>query len=155
MRYLANEMFGRIGGYMAALFTVVMLAATTAFLFLTIVGLGEYALALSVVVALFAFIPLVGPTVSTILVSLVAFSQSVPAGIATVAFFLVYQQLDAYLVQPRIFSRSVNVPGALVVLAAISGGFLFGIVGALLAIPTMASLLLLYREVLVPHLDRA
>ena len=54
----------------------------------------------------------------------------------------------------RIFSRSVNVPGALVVLAALSGGLLFGIAGALIAIPTAASLLLLYREVLIPELDR-
>ena len=49
---------------------------------------------------------------------------------------------------------SLNVPAVLVILGAISGGLLLGVVGALLAIPTVASLLLLYREVLVPHLDR-
>ena len=51
------------------------------------------------------------------------------------------------------FQRSVNVPGVLVILAAISGGLLLGIAGALLAIPTMASLLLLYQEVIVPKLE--
>ena len=88
-----------------------------------------------------------------IIVSIVAFSVSPTAGLITLAYFLIYQQLDAYVVQPRVFSQSMNVPGVLVILGAISGGLLLGIVGALLAIPTVASLLLLYREVVVPHLD--
>lgn len=154
VKYLANEMFRRIGGYVTGLFIVVTCAAVTAFVFLNLIGLGDYSLALAVVVAVFAFIPLVGPTVSMVIVAIIAFSVSPTAGVATLVFFLVYQQVDAYFIQPRIFSRSVNVPGPLVVLAAVSGGLLFGIAGALLAIPTAASLLLLYREVLVPALDR-
>lgn len=155
VKYLANEMFRRIGGYMSGVFTVVVLASTSAFLFLNIVGLASFSLALAVVVAGFAFIPLVGPTLSMLIVSLVAFSINTTTGVATLIFFVVYQQVDAFVLQPRIFQRSVNVPGPLVVLAAISGGVLFGIAGALLAIPTVASLLLLYREVLVPALDRS
>lgn len=155
VRYLAGEMFRRIGGYMSGLFTVVLLASGSAFVFLNAVGLGSLSLALSVVVAIFAFIPLVGPTISMLIVSLVAFSNNTTTGVIALVFFILYQQIDAYLLQPRIFSKSVNVPGPLVVLAAISGGILFGIPGALLAIPTVASLLLLYREVVVPALDRA
>ncbi len=154
VKYLANEMFRRVGGYVTGLFIIVTCAAVAAFLFLNIIGLGAYSLALAVVVAVFAFIPLIGPTVSTLIIAIIAFSVSPTAGIATLIFFLVYQQVDAYFIQPRIFSRSVNVPGPLVVLAAVSGGLLFGIAGALIAIPTAASLLLLYREVLVPALDR-
>lgn len=155
VKYLAGEMFRRIGGYMSGLFTVVLLATGSAFVFLNAVGLGSLSLALSVVVAIFAFLPLVGPTISMLLVTLVAFSNNATTGIITLVFFLLYQQVDAYLLQPRIFSKSVNVPGPLIVLAALSGGILFGIAGALLAIPTVASLLLLYREVLVPALDRS
>ena len=106
-------------------------------------------------VAGFAFIPLVGPTISMLIVSLVAVSINTTAGVITLVFFIVYQQVDAYILQPRIFQRSVNVPGPLVVIAALSGGILFGIAGALLAIPIVASLLLLYREVLIPALDRS
>ena len=103
----------------------------------------------------FAFIPLVGPTIAMLIVAVVAFSTSTTTGIITIIFFVVYQQVDAYLIQPRIFQRSVNVPGPLIVIAALSGGILFGIPGALIAIPTMASALLIYREVLIPALDRA
>jgi predicted PurR-regulated permease PerM len=154
VRYLANEMFKRVGGYVSGLFLVVLLAAVVAFLFLNIVGLSQYALALAVVVGLFAFVPLVGTTISMILVSIVAFSISPTTGIITLLFFLAYQQFDAYVIQPRIFSRSVHVPGVLILIAATSGGLLLGLVGAILAIPITAALLLLYREVLVPHLDR-
>ena len=91
--------------------------------------------------------------VSAALVVTIAISVSPTAGVICAVYFLVYSQLDAYVVQPRIFSSSLNVPPVLIVLGALSGGLLLGIVGALLAIPTVASLLLLYREVLVPHLD--
>lgn len=154
VKYLANEMFQRVGGYVSGLFTIVTIATIVAFIFLNIIGLGEYALALTVVVGLFAFVPLVGPTISTIIMSIVGFALSPTTGLITLIFFLTYQQIDAYLIQPRVFSHSVKIPAVLVMLAAICGGLLLGMIGAILAIPVTAALLLLYREVLVPHLDR-
>lgn len=155
VKYLANEMFSRIGGYMNGLFLVVICASTTAFIFLNIVGLGQYSLALAVVVAMFAFIPLVGSTCSMVIISIIAFSFSTSMGVTTLIFFLIYQQIDTYIIQPRIFSSSVNVPGIIVIVAALSGGILLGVVGAFMAIPTAAVLQLLYQEVLLPHLDRS
>ena len=155
VRYLANEMFKRVGGYVSGLFTVVLIAMSIAFLFLNIVGLSQYSLALAVVVGMFAFVPLIGTTISMIIVSIVAFAFSTTQGIVTLAFFLVYQQIDAYFIQPRVFSRSVQIPAVLVMLAAVSGALLLGMLGAIIAIPITAALLLLYREVLVPKLDRS
>lgn len=154
VRYLANEMFARIGGYMSGMFVVITLWGIGSFIMLNLVGLGQYSLALAVVTGLFSFIPVVGSSVGLVICTLVAFSNSVTAGVIILVYFLFYQQMDAYVVQPRVFSRSMNVPAVLVILGAISGGFLLGIPGALLAIPSVASLLLLYREVLIPHLDR-
>lgn len=154
VRYLANEMFGRIGGYVTGLFLVITCAATVAFLFLNVVGLGQYALALAVLVALCAVIPLIGSTLSMIIVSIVAFTFSPTQGFITLGFFLIYQQVDNYFIQPRVFQRSVSVPAPLVILAAVCGGVLYGLLGALLAIPSMAALMLLYREVLIPALNR-
>jgi len=134
---------------------VVLIAMSVAFVFLNVIGLSQYALALTVVVGLFAFVPLVGTTISMIIVSIIAFSSSPTTGLITLIFFLAYQQFDAYFIQPRVFSHSVQVPSVLVMLAAISGYLLLGMIGAILAIPVMAALLLLYREVLLPHLDRS
>ncbi len=154
VRYLANEMFSRIGGYVTGLFIVIMCSTTVAYLFLNLVGLGQYALALAVVVALCAIIPLIGSTLSMVIVSIVAFTFSPTQGFITLAFLLTYQQFDNYFIQPRVFQRSVSVPGPLVILAALAGGVLYGLLGALLAIPSMAAAMLLYREVLIPALDR-
>ncbi|MGC3993276.1 MAG: AI-2E family transporter [Propionicimonas sp.] len=155
VRYLASEMFKRVGGYVSGLFVVVLLWMIVSFVFLNIVGLGQYSLALAVMAGIFAFVPLIGTSISIIILSIIGFAASVPVGVATLVFFLIYQQVDAYFLQPRIFSRSVKIPAIVVMLAALSGGLVFGLVGAILAIPISAALLLLYREVLIPHLDRS
>lgn len=154
VRYLADEMFARLGGYLSGVFLVVTCVSVFAFVYMSIVGLGRYALALTVVVAVFALIPLVGNTISMIVISIVAFSQSPVLGLVTIIAFLLYQQFDAYVIQPRVFARSMNVPGPLVIIAVLAGGTLLGVIGALLAVPMAAVLLLLYREVVIPALDR-
>ncbi|MEZ5200470.1 MAG: AI-2E family transporter [Micropruina glycogenica] len=147
-------MFRRIGGYVTGLFIIITCAATVAFLFLTIVGLGQYALALAVVVALCAVIPLIGSTLSMIIVSIVAFTFSPTQGLVTLAFFLTYQQFDNYFIQLAGVSAvgqragAAGDPGRGVRRVAVRA------LGALLAIPSMAALMLLYREVLIPELNR-
>lgn len=153
-KYLANEVFKRVGGFVSGMFTVVAFWTAVSFLLFTFVGLNQFALALAVVVGICAFIPLVGTTIGIVISAIVALSFSPTTLLIVVLVLLAYQQFDAYFIQPRIFSRSVQVPGVLVILAATSGGLMLGLVGAILAIPTMAALLLLYREVLVPHLNR-
>lgn len=156
VRHLADQMFTRIGGYLSGMFLVVTMAGSLGFGFMLIIGLAGYALALAVMIALFAFIPLVGSNLSMVVVAIVAFSAVGPAaGIAAIVYFLIYQQFEAYIIQPRVMKRQVDVPGAVVIVVALAGGTLLGIVGALMAIPTAAALLLLYREVLLPRLDRA
>ena len=65
-------------------------------------------------------------------------------------YYVVYQQVENYVVVPRVMQRTVSVPGAVTVVAALAGGTLLGVLGALLAIPFAAGLLLLYEEVLLP-----
>ncbi len=153
VRHISGMVFSRIGGYLTGMFILVTLASTCAFVMMLIVGLGEYALALAFIVAVCWFVPLIGASVAAVIVSIMGFTVSPTIGIICLVYFLVYIQFDAYVVQPRVMARQVNVPGALVVVAALAGGTLLGIVGALLAVPTMAVLLVLYREIAVPHLE--
>ncbi|MDO5066297.1 MAG: AI-2E family transporter [Propionibacteriaceae bacterium] len=152
-RYLANEIFRGISGYITGMFLIVTVASVCAYIFMNIIGLGAYSLALAFVVAMFCFIPLVGSSMAMIAVALVGFGTSPATGVATIIYFLIYQQFDAYLLYPTVMKHTVKVPGALVVLSAVIGGLLLGVIGALIAIPTTAAILLLYREVLQPHLD--
>jgi predicted PurR-regulated permease PerM len=60
-------------------------------------------------------------------------------------------QIEAYVLAPRIMGRAVSVPGAVVVIAALAGGALLGLLGALVAIPVAASILIIYRQVVIPR----
>ena len=135
------------------LFVIVTVASVCSFIFMNIAGLGSYSLALAFVVAMFCFIPLVGSSLAMVSVALVGFAVNPTIGIATIIYFLIYQQFDAYVIYPNVMRRTVKVPGALVVLSAIIGGMLFGVIGAVIAIPTTAAVLLLYREMVQPALD--
>lgn len=94
-----------------------------------------------------------GATIGAVVVCVVAFVDSPTVGIAAVIFYVAYQQFENYVLQPRVFKEAVDIPGALVVIAALIGGALLGVVGALLAVPVAAALLLLLREVAQPRLD--
>ncbi len=153
VRSLENQIFKQISAYISGTFIVAVIAGVFSFVFLMIVGLHEYALALAVLVAVLDVIPLIGATIAAVLICIIAFVQSPAVGIAAVIFYLLYQQFENYVVQPRVFKATVNIPGAAVVIAALVGGALLGVIGALLAVPVAAALLLLLREVAQPRLD--
>jgi len=98
-------------------------------------------------------IPMIGATLGAIIVCAIAFATDVKTGIASVIFYVAYQQIENYVIYPRVMSRSVEIPGALTVIAALIGAALLGVVGALLAIPTAAAILLIVREVWVRRQD--
>jgi predicted PurR-regulated permease PerM len=152
-KYLADEMFTRIGGYVTGMTIDVVIAGIVFFIFLSVVGLPQYALALAFMVALLTYIPLIGGITNIIVISLIGLSVSPTVGVICLVFCILYQQFDTYFTQPRLMSRQVKVPGALVVVAALAGGTTLGIPGAVMAIPLAAALLLVYREVILPALD--
>jgi predicted PurR-regulated permease PerM len=150
---LGDRVIESVGGYVSGAFIVAVCAGLTSLLFLFIVGLGEYAVALAFVVALLDVIPMIGATIGAVVVSAIAFATDVRAGIACVIFYLIYQQVENYVIYPRVMSKSVDIPGALTVIAALIGAALLGVVGALLAIPTAAAILMLTREILIRRQD--
>lgn len=153
-RSITEEVLDGIGGYVAGNVLISVIAGVLTWIFLSIAGV-QYALALALVVALTDLIPLVGATIGAVLVTGVAFLQSVPAGIACAIFFIVYQQVENYLIYPRVMKRSVDVTPAVTVIAALFGGALLGIVGALLAIPVAAAIALVIREIVLPRQARS
>lgn len=136
------------------MFVIVTVASVCSFIFMNIAGLGLYCSRSPSVVAMFCFIPLVGSSRwRWCRWRWVGFAVNPTIGIATIIYFLIYQQFDAYVIYPNVMRRTVKVPGALVVLSAIIGGMLFGVIGAVIAIPTTAVVLLLYREMVQPALE--
>jgi predicted PurR-regulated permease PerM len=154
VRSLGDRMLESIGGYVSGAVIVAACAGISSLVFLLVVGLGEYAVALAAVVTLLDVIPMIGATIGAVVVSAIALATDVKIGLICIVFYVVYQQVENYVIYPRVMARSVNVPGAVTVIAALVGAALLGILGALLAIPTAAAVLLLVREVWVPRQQR-
>jgi predicted PurR-regulated permease PerM len=151
---LGDEIFAKVGGYVLGNLLISLVAGILTFIFLAIFGV-PYALLLSIFVAILDLLPVIGSTIAGVGVCLVALSVSLPVCLATAGFFVVYRLVEDYLLVPRIIGRAVKVPALVTVVAVLLGGALLGIVGALVAIPVAAALLLLGQEILFPRLDRS
>ena len=151
---LADEILSRVGGYVAGAAGIASLAGVTTFLLLLVLGVS-YPLALAMLVAVTGLIPLVGATIGAVVVTTVALFTSVQVGIVCAVYYLIYQQVENYVLYPRIMQRSVDVSPAATVVAVLIGGSLLGVLGALLAIPMAAAIQLVLREVISPRQDQA
>jgi predicted PurR-regulated permease PerM len=135
-----------------------ILIAATAALFITLYGLIldiPYAAAIGMVVFFAGLIPLVGHFIGATIFTLVALTQSLGTAIAALVGYAIYQQIENYLVMPRIMKRSLSIPGIVTIVAALLGSALFGLIGAILAVPMAAALLLILEEVVFPKSDRS
>jgi predicted PurR-regulated permease PerM len=150
---LGDEVLTRVGGYVSGQFVVALCAGVCMFIFLEIIGVGQYAVALAIVVMVCDFIPMVGGLIGVVIVALIGFTTGLWTGIICLAYGIIYQQIENYFIAPRIMRRAVDIPGAVTVIAALLGGALLGVVGALLAIPSAAAILLIIREVWVRKAD--
>ncbi len=98
---------------------------------------------------------MIGATFGALLASAVILLDSPYKAFAALLFFIGYQQLENYLIYPRVMSRSVDLPPAVAVITALAGYTLLGVIGALLFIPLTAGLLVIIRQVVLPAQDRA
>lgn len=150
---LSEEITRSVGNYVIGQACVALLNATFAFLFMGIAQVPFSAL-LAFVVAMLAFIPLVGAVIAAVVVSLVALTVSWQTAALFAVLYVAYLQLEAYFISPRIMQKAVAVPGAVAVIAVIAGGSLLGVLGALIAIPLAAGVMLLLKEVFIARQDR-
>ena len=148
---LGDKIIGNVGSYVSGAFVVATAAGVSSLVFLLVVGLNEYAVALAAVVALLDVIPMIGATLGALFVTAIGFATDPQIGLYCLIFYIAYQQFENYVIYPRVMSKSVNLPGSIIVIAAVVGAGLLGVVGALLAIPTAAAITLLVKEVFVPR----
>jgi predicted PurR-regulated permease PerM len=151
---IGDEIFAKVGGYVLGNLAISVIAGVLTLIWLLIFGV-PYAALLAITVALLDLVPVVGSVIGGVLVSLVALTVSLPVCLATIGFFVVYRLIEDYLLVPKIIGNAVKVPALVTVVAVLLGGALLGVIGALVAIPIAAALLLLAEEVLYPRLDKA
>ncbi|MFG1602594.1 AI-2E family transporter [Actinoplanes sp. NPDC049265] len=153
VRLLTDEILTKVGAYMIGAVMIALLAGVSTWVLVLILGLA-YPFALAVVVAVLDLIPQIGATLGAVVVSLVGLAHSLTAGLVCAGFFILYQQIENYFIYPRVMRRSVEVSDVAAVVAALLGAALFGVIGALAAIPMVAAIQLIGREVVLPAAER-
>lgn len=153
---IAEQISKSVGRYVLGQGALGLCNGILSFIFFSIlllcgVNVKYYAL-LAFIAFLFSLVPLVGTiTGSAVICLLVLLFNGWPTVIFPIIYYLIYMQVEAYVISPNIMNRAVKVPGVVVVIAALIGGTLLGILGALIAIPVAAAVLLILQQVVVPR----
>ncbi|WP_242624883.1 AI-2E family transporter [Krasilnikovia cinnamomea] len=146
---IVDVVVDKVGGYMTGNIAISMLAGASAFVCLELVGV-PFALPLAVAVAIADLIPMIGATLGAVICLLVSvLTVGIwPRSVIVLAFFVVYQQVENYLIAPRVMRSTVNMSSVAVLLAALTGGAVLGVVGAIMAVPVAATI----KLVMTPRL---
>ncbi|MBS1697394.1 MAG: AI-2E family transporter [Actinobacteria bacterium] len=149
---IVEDVAGAVGRYVMGQASLALINGVLSLIVLTIIGAPLPAL-LALIAFIGSLIPLVGTLSGSIINSLICLVVSPVTALIAFGYYLVYMQIEAYVISPRIMSKAVAVPGALVVIAAVGGGALGGILGALVAIPIAASAIIIIQKVVFPAQD--
>ncbi len=144
-RRVGHDIYRTVGGYVTGNLLISVIAGVTYGIVLLVFGV-PYAVALGLLVAILDLVPLVGATVATVIVGAVAFLHSVPAGIAIVVYAIIYQQVENHILQPVIYSRTVQLSPLTILVAVLVGAALAGVLGALGAIPVAGAIQVLLAD---------
>ena len=151
---VGNQIYRTIGGYVTGNLLISVIAGITSTLILLILGV-PYAVALGLLVAILDLIPLAGATLAAIIVTTVAFLHSIPAGIIVLVFFVVYQQVENHVLQPLVYSRTVQLSPLAILISVLIGAKIAGVLGALAAIPVAGAIQVLLLTWLELRRERA
>jgi predicted PurR-regulated permease PerM len=147
--HVLNVMIDKVGQYMIGNVLISLIAGVTTYLVLLLLDV-PFALPLAVFVAITDLIPLIGATLGAVVCTIVAVATTNlwPNVVLLALFFVAYQQLENYLIAPRVLRNTVDMSAVSVLLAALLGGSVLGLIGALVAIPIAAAIKVLATPML-------
>jgi predicted PurR-regulated permease PerM len=151
---LSNAIIARVGSFVGGQGIIAILAA----LFILIMGLiigMPYTAPLAMVVLVCGFIPLVGHFIGMSIITLVSLTKSPTTALVALGSYIIYVQIENYVITPKIMRKSLAIPGLVTIIAALLGTSLLGLIGGLLAVPIAAAVLLIIDEVVFPRADQS
>ena len=136
VRNTVNVLVDKVGAYMIGNVIISLVAGVISFVGLTALG-APFALPLAVVVAITDLIPMIGATLgAAVCVLVTAIADNIwPTAVLVAIFFIVYQQIENYLMVARVLRNAVDIPAVAVLIASLIGATILGLIGALMAIP--------------------
>jgi predicted PurR-regulated permease PerM len=151
---LTNAIIARVGSFVGAQIFIAFMAAIFVVVLGILLGLPS-PVAIAMVVFVCALVPLIGHFLGSAVVTIIALTVSIPVGVIALITYIVYVQIENYIVTPRIMKKTLEVPGAVTIVAALIGSSLLGLVGGLLAVPVAAAIILILDEVVYPRADNS
>lgn len=149
---LTNAVIGNVGIFVGSQILIATMAALFISAASAILGLPS-PVAIGVTIFICALVPLIGNYLGIAITTIIGLTQSVSTGVIIFILYVIYVQLENYLITPRIMKRSLAVPGVVTLLSAMVGSSLLGLIGGLLAVPVAASLILILEQVVFPRTD--
>ncbi|MDH6236977.1 AI-2E family transporter [Cryobacterium sp. CG_9.6] len=146
---ISEQIVQAVGRYVVGQVSLAGVNGVLSFIFLSIIG-APLPLLLAFIAFLLSLIPLVGTLTGSILIVVVCLLASPLTGLVAAIYYVIYMQVEAYVLSPRIMNRAVAVPGSIVVIGAVAGGSIGGVLGALVAIPLAASAIIVIQKVIFP-----
>jgi predicted PurR-regulated permease PerM len=149
---VVDVMVTKVGDYMIGRLLIALVGGVVAFIGLELFGV-PYPLPLAILIGLLDLIPLIGHPIGALVAVAVSLATRGlwPVTVLLAAFFVVYQQAENYLIAPRILRHSVDISAVAVLLAALVGATVLGIVGALVAIPVAAAVKVVLAQQIAEH----
>ena len=145
-------LLGRVGGrwvrgqlLLGASIFVATVIGLTILTFIGFSAFGQFTLILALIAGVLEFVPIIGPIIAAVPAILIGLSISFPAAIAAAVLYTAIQQLENHILVPKVLGDAIELHPAVMILALVVGGGLFGIGGAILAAPVVASGRDLYR----------
>jgi len=149
---LTNAIIGRVGSFVGSQIIIAVMASVFVLALAIVLGLPS-PIAIAMIILVCGLIPLVGHFIGCSIVTLIAFTQSILLGVIAFLAYVIYVQVENYVVTPRIMKKTMSVPGAVTIIAALIGSSLLGLVGGLLAVPVAAAIILILDEVVIPRAE--
>jgi len=151
---LTNAIIARVGSFVGGQGLIAILAALFILIMGFIIGM-PYTAPLAMVVLVCGFIPLVGHFIGMSIVTLVSLTKSPTTALVALGSYIIYVQIENYVITPKIMRKSLAIPGLVTIIAALLGTSLLGLIGGLLAVPIAAAVLLIIDEVVFPRSDQS
>jgi len=149
---ITTQITESVGGYVSGMAILAFCNAVFAFILMLILNV-PFAALLAFLALLITMIPMVGPVLFWLLASVVILFSSPVSALIFAAVYFAYMQVEAYVMTPKVMNKAVDIPGSLVLIGALVGGTLLGLLGALVAVPVTASLLMIVNTVFIPRQD--
>ena len=153
IRALTDGVVSRIGAFVGSQISVAFIAGVIMAIATAILGMPS-PIALGMLVFICGLIPLVGHFIGSAILTVIGLTQSVLTGVVILIIYVIYQQVENYVLMPKIMQKSLSIPGLVTIVSALIGASLLGLVGGILAVPIAASIILILEEVVYPKADQ-